>query len=163
MIFTHFENQHIIDDLRKKYDPLADHVAPHITLVFPFDSEISTDELLKYLEKALCNIKPFNVCLEGIEPVIRFGNYLCLNVVDGQAELTRIHKNLYTEMFGGTNIEYTPHLTVGRFDDTNEFDKAVHDTRDINDRFNMLVEKISVEIIDSNEYSIIELEYELGE
>lgn len=141
---------------------MANHVAPHITLVFPFDSDITTNELCEHIESVLNNVKPFNVCLQGIEPVTNFGNYLCLEVIAGQAELTDIHKKLYTEMFGGTNIEYTPHLTVGRFDDTNEFNKAIEVTRNIDDRFDMPVDKISVEIIDSNEDSIIEVEYELG-
>lgn len=161
MIFTHFENQHIIDELRKKYDSLVNKVAPHITLVFPFDSEMTTDELGEHLEKALHGVKPFNICLEGIEPVTNFWDYLCLEVIAGQAELTHIHKKLYTEMFGGVGFDYTPHLTVGRFDDNVEFHDAIEATKDIDDRFDMLVEKISVEIIDSNEDSIIDMEYNL--
>jgi len=41
MIFPEFENIDNINDIRKKYDPLADLVLPHITLVFPFDSELT--------------------------------------------------------------------------------------------------------------------------
>ena len=41
MIFPEFENIDIINDIRKKYDPLADLVFPHITLAFPFDSELT--------------------------------------------------------------------------------------------------------------------------
>lgn len=40
MIFPKFENIKIIDEIRDKYDPLANHVRPHITLVFPFESNI---------------------------------------------------------------------------------------------------------------------------
>lgn len=40
MIFPEFENIDVINDIRNKYDPLADLVLPHITLVFPFDSEL---------------------------------------------------------------------------------------------------------------------------
>jgi 2'-5' RNA ligase len=104
----------------------------------------------------------FYICLEGIEPVVRFGNYLCLKVIKGQAELTNIHKKLYTQIFGGTNIEYTPHLTVGRIDDEEKFQEAIEATKNIDDKFQMVVEKVSVEIIDSNEDSVIELECGLG-
>lgn len=41
MIFPEFENIDVINDIRKKYDPLANLVLPHITLVFPFDSEFN--------------------------------------------------------------------------------------------------------------------------
>ncbi len=42
MIFPQFENIEVIDKIRNKYDPLANHLRPHITLVFPFDSNIKT-------------------------------------------------------------------------------------------------------------------------
>jgi hypothetical protein len=35
MIFPHFGNMQLIDNIRSNYDPLAEHVRPHITLVFP--------------------------------------------------------------------------------------------------------------------------------
>ena len=40
MIFPKFSNQEIIDEIRKKYDPLYNLVKPHITLVFPFKSDM---------------------------------------------------------------------------------------------------------------------------
>ena len=40
MIFPKFSNMEIIDRIRRNYDPLADLVRPHITLVFPFHSDI---------------------------------------------------------------------------------------------------------------------------
>ena len=45
MIFPEFDNIDVINDIRKKYDPLVDLVLPHITLVFPFDSELTNEEL----------------------------------------------------------------------------------------------------------------------
>ena len=65
MIFPEFENIDVINDIREKYDPLADLVLPHITLVFPFDSELTNEELKFHLKKCLNNIKPFKVKLEG--------------------------------------------------------------------------------------------------
>ena len=53
MIFPKFENIHIINNIRKKYDPLSDFVEPHITLVFPFEDELSNEELRLYLKEAL--------------------------------------------------------------------------------------------------------------
>ena len=49
MIFPEFENMEIIDNIRKQYDPLAELVRPHITLVFPFESQISNEELTQIL------------------------------------------------------------------------------------------------------------------
>jgi len=45
MIFPQFNNINIIDGIREKYDPLSNNVRPHITLVFPFESNISKVDL----------------------------------------------------------------------------------------------------------------------
>jgi len=34
-----------IEDIRQKHDPLFGLIPPHITIVFPFESSISNDEL----------------------------------------------------------------------------------------------------------------------
>ncbi len=51
MIFPKFDNIELIDDIRKQYDPLADVIRPHITIVFPFDMDVTNEELLQILEK----------------------------------------------------------------------------------------------------------------
>lgn len=84
MIFPEFENIELIDDIRKQYDPLADVIRPHITIVFPLDMDISNEELSEILEKRLANIKPFPIEIFGISKYEdRFGNYLFLNLSKG--------------------------------------------------------------------------------
>jgi len=84
MIFPEFDNIDVINDIRKKYDPLADLVLPHITLVFPFDSELTNEELKVHLIGSLGDIKPFKIELEGFsKQKNKYGNYLFLNVVQG--------------------------------------------------------------------------------
>lgn len=43
MIFPDLENMEVIDNVREKYDPLAKYVRPHITIVFPFEDEMSNE------------------------------------------------------------------------------------------------------------------------
>jgi hypothetical protein len=44
IIFPQFGNDtNLIQNIRHQYDPLASKIAPHITLVFPFESEISSE------------------------------------------------------------------------------------------------------------------------
>ena len=63
ILFPSFDNINIIKSVREKYDPLANYIAPHITIVFPFDSDISTDDLKSHFNKVLKGIKKFNVQL----------------------------------------------------------------------------------------------------
>ena len=61
MIFPKFDNIDIIDEIREKYDPLAKLVRPHITIVFPFEMEITNDELSIIIENRLRDIKSFEI------------------------------------------------------------------------------------------------------
>lgn len=157
----------IIDKIRRKYDPLERHVRPHITLVFPFNSSIEFNELKNHLENVLSSIKPFRIVLNGITPVKSFGNYLFLNIKDGKDEIIEIHRKLYTGILeeylpqwlkSGT---YHPHMTVGKIVDEGEYKSAIEETKKVIDVFDTVVSKISVEIIDENEDSVIEMEIEL--
>ena len=65
MILPKFLNIDIINDIRKKYDPLASLVSPHITLAFPFDSKMTNEDLKMHLEECLNDIKPFTLELVG--------------------------------------------------------------------------------------------------
>ncbi|KUO71191.1 MAG: hypothetical protein APF77_05915 [Clostridia bacterium BRH_c25] len=167
MIFPEFSNMNIIDTIRDKYDPLAHHVRPHITLVFPFESEISTSALKTHLDGILSEVKPFKVSLQGIIPVRTFGNHLFLDITKGRDEIINIYKCLYTGILEPFHpewlktVDYYPHMTVGNLPTEKEYKSAIEDVAGIDDIFDSSVEKISVEIIDENEDSLIEMEIPL--
>lgn len=76
MIFPEFENIEEIEEIRRKYDPLAKHVKPHITLVFPFRSHIEKNDLLNHIDKVISDISPFKLKMSGITGhKDKFGNY----------------------------------------------------------------------------------------
>ncbi|GFP76516.1 2'-5' RNA ligase family protein [Clostridium fungisolvens] len=164
MIFPKFENIHIIDDIRKKYDQLADLVLPHITLVFPFNSELTNVELNLHLEECLRGIHPFKIELNGFtKRQDKYGNYLFLNIVQGTDEIINIHSILYKDRLKKFNsgYDYIPHMTVGKLPSKELLDNAFDDVSKCNDRFSTVVNKISVEMIGEHEESIIVIEYEL--
>jgi 2'-5' RNA ligase len=55
-----------IEGLRRRFDPLAAMIPVHITLVFPFASTLSADELVAHVQAATRGIAPFPVLLQGI-------------------------------------------------------------------------------------------------
>ncbi|SKA75574.1 2'-5' RNA ligase [Caloramator quimbayensis] len=163
MVFPKFENGEIIDNIRKKYDPLASHVKPHITLVFPFESDISSDDLREHILYSVSGISKFEIVLKGIEPVNSFGKYLFLNIEEGRDYIIELHKRLYKGILenyypqwlkGNT---FLPHMTIGCFDNDDDFKKAIDETKDIINSFKTIVNEVCVEIIDENEDSILEL------
>ena len=163
MIFPRFENSRIIDSIRDRYDPLATHVKPHITLVFPFDSDIESNVLREHISSVLANITAFEVTLKGITPENYFAKYLFLNIQKGGNEIIELHKRLYTGILENYFPKwlkghiFLPHMTVGNFDNDDDFAIAINETRNITDSFITTVNEVSVEIIDENEDSIIEI------
>lgn len=164
MIFPHFDNIEIIDNIRKQYDPLAELVRPHLTLVFPFKSDIKDETLANELTERLQGVQKFSLVLGGISKHsdIR-GNYLFLNVVRGNSQIESMHNMLYEGMlseFKSGEI-YVPHMTIGKFATIKQMDDAYECIKDMVDIFQTIVDKVSVEMIGANGESIIELEIDL--
>ena len=94
VLFPKFDNIDAIQAVRERFDPLAKYIAPHITLVFPFDSALSTEELREHMARTLQGVKRFPVQLRGITGDFREG-YLFLNVKRGNDSIIDLHDRLY--------------------------------------------------------------------
>ena len=161
MIFPEFDNIDVIDEIRAKYDPLAKLVRPHITIVFPFEMEITNDELSMILENRLRDIKSFEIEMQGFSKCEdRFGNYLFLNVVKGTEIITQLHDLLYSNEFAefDLGIPYMPHMTVGKLKTVDDLNNAYDSVMGNKTLFKCIITKISVEMIGENEESIIVIE-----
>lgn len=164
MIFPRFENIEVIDQLRDKYDPLAKLVRPHITIVFPFDNEMSNSELDNILDIRLKEVRPFRLEMKGFSKSENtFGNYLFLDVIEGANSINTIHNTFYSNEFKkhDLGIKYVPHITVGKFLDTEELNKAYQKLKTNDISFCTTIDKISVEMIGDDEESIIIIEKNL--
>ncbi len=164
MIFPEFENIEVIDSIRDRYDPLAKLVRPHITLVFPFESDMSNEELSDILDKRLSGISAFDIEMKGFTKHSDiWGNTLFLDIVKGQDSIRKIHDVLYENEFKEYNLgfEYYPHMTVGKLESEEEMDEAYEAIKSVDDVFRTRVNKISVEMIGKNEESIIIIEKDI--
>ncbi len=163
MIFPQFNNENIINAIRKKYDPLYNLVKPHITLVFPFQDKISNIELEKKLEECFIEIPPFKIILQGISrQKDNYGNYIFLNVKQGERQIIDIHNNLYRNIWKQEQDErYIPHMTLGKFQSEGEMMEAYKDVKDLDSSFETFVDKISVEEIGRRGESFVVIEKHL--
>ena len=167
ILFPNFHNANIIENIRKKYDPLANYIDPHITIVFPFDSDISTNDLKLHFNKVLKGIKKFNIKLKDFTGDFRDG-YLFLNVKKGNDNIIQLHDKLYSgilDNFLSRRVTYCPHLTVGKLPLQVKFDKALDKALDklssCTESFETTIDKIYVVNIDSIELSTIEFSFDL--
>lgn len=164
MIFPKFSNMEIIDRIRRNYDPLADLVRPHITLVFPFHSDIADAELGSHIENAISGIRPFSLQLTGIfKQEDAFGNYLFLDVKEGKKQLIQLHDRLYSGALSSfsSEIPYSPHMTLGNLENRNALRAAYEAVKSISESFYTVADTISVEKIGKQGESIILMEKKL--
>ena len=134
MIFLEFEEMEIIDGIREKYDPLAQLVRPHITIIFPFENQMSNKDITDILSERLKTIHPFGLVLNGIsKQEDRFDNYLFLDVKEGSTEICTIHNILYENEFCEHNLglDYKPHMTVGKLPTVDALNKAYEEVKGI--------------------------------
>ena len=148
-----------IQNIRQQYDPLADKIAPHITLIFPFESEISSDLLHQHIQSCLSGFEPFDLCLRGISQ--SEGNYLFLNIIEGQEQIKRIHSLLYLgilQQFLSTKHHYRPHVTIAHLPDILTMQTAWEKLKFLflDREFRTQVSKITTEIILDDFSSIID-------
>ena len=163
MIFPQFSNIEVINEIRDRYDPLAKLVRPHITIVFPFESEMTNDELAEKLTRSLKDVGPFELVLHGFSKTD--DNYLFLNIEKGQDIIKTVHDELYSSHLKDYDLglSYIPHMTVGKLDNRQELDSAYEYVKTIDDCFQTTVRKISVEMIGEHEESIIAFEIMLDQ
>ena len=163
VIFPKFDNIDAIQAVRERFDPLASFIAPHITLVFPFESELSTQEIGDHVRRAIEGVKRFPVQLSSVTGDFRDG-YLFLNVKRGNDAIIDLHDKLYRgvlEQYLFRKVTYCPHVTVGRLEQPTEFDQALEELAGFSEQFKVEIDRISVESIDSHEQSMIELVFDL--
>lgn len=149
LIFPKFKNLNLIQDVRKKYDRLANLVPPHITLVFPFTDDISTLELSNKIKEVLKDFSKFNITFKGI--TMSNDDYIFLNCLQGYDEIVALHDILYKEVLPthlNKKIKYIPHITLGQ-------SESLGYLKDFNYEFKCEVDELVIEGIGENEESII--------
>jgi hypothetical protein len=162
-LFPDFNHLNAIQGIREKYDPLAHYIAPHITVVFPFESDLPANALKRHCGEALKGVEKFRIGLKNFTGDCRDG-YLFLNVKRGNDQIIELHDRLYSGILGdfcNKRITYCPHLTVGRLQEQAAFDRAVDEISRYDESFETVVEKVSVENINAVENSITEFSIDL--
>ncbi|MFD2680292.1 2'-5' RNA ligase family protein [Bacillus seohaeanensis] len=143
-----------MEEVREKYDPLYSVIPPHITLVFPFESDISTLELKEHVHDSLREISPFTLRLQGVTG--SGGEYLFLNVKQGNDEIIRIHDLLYTGIlkeYYFREVSFIPHITIGRLQSKKDFRQALLQTSKFDSTFETKINSICCEVIANDDQS----------
>jgi 2'-5' RNA ligase len=115
VIFPAGEGLGLVEAVRRQHDPQSGHIAAHITLVFPFESELGDEALHNHVEAVAHSVPPFQVRLQGVSG--HEEEYLFLNFTAGIGAVIALHDRLYTGPLSehlSPAHAYRPHITLGR-------------------------------------------------
>ena len=151
LIIVTFTNIDKIKDIQEKYYDIADKVEPHIAVTFPFDSEISDEELYNKLVEVLSKYKPFKIVCHGISTPKGESNYRFLNILDNKDIIKNISDDIYNSIIPDQleyrdKHHYDPHISLAN----KPLDKEI----ELDDTFEMIVDSFYVERIVNNDESI---------
>lgn len=145
VIFPELNQFDSIQEFRQLYDPLAALIRPHITLVFPFESAISPEELSGHVSSVTQQIHPFTLCLRGVTG--HTNEYLFLNVKRGNDQVIDLHDQLYTGVLApyfSVKETYFPHLTIGRVGNGSTWIEALRRSESLTASIEIDVHEVSV-------------------
>jgi 2'-5' RNA ligase len=116
-----------IRSFRAAYDPTANVVQPHITLVFPVPVSFGRDRLAAHARHVMSSHHAFDIRLMGLQKA--WDHWLFLLVQEGREELISIHDELYTGMleeFLWTEHPFVPHVSLGLFAEHTDTEDALN-------------------------------------
>ena len=151
LIMVNFPNIDKIKEIQKKYYDIADKIEPHIAVAFPFDSEISDEELYNRLVEVLSKYEPFKIVCHGVSTPIGEPNYRFLDVVENKDIIQKISDDIYNSIIPEhlehrNRHNYVPHISLANM----PLDKEI----ELDDTFEMIVDSFYVERIGENDESI---------
>jgi 2'-5' RNA ligase len=158
--FPKFANQRVIDQFRGSRDPLGNLIAPHISLVFPFHSRLTLDQLSAHVQKVVRRWAPFPVVMTGAWSAQN--EFVGLATQVGRDALTEMHDRLYLgplNEFLRPEFEYEPHITLARATQLNQFeafDRAA--TLITRDSFRDVMRKLTIVQVETDSVAVIERE-----
>ncbi len=147
LIIPKIANVDDIQTVRLSFDPLAEKVPPHVTLVFPFESTLHTDTLMQHVKRIADSTAPFQVSF-GIAEAHDDG-YVWLPVIQGRETIIHLHDQLYTGILSQLLSQrhlYQPHLTVAHVEEAH-MQAALYAATSLTDTYTAWIDQIIIEEI----------------
>jgi 2'-5' RNA ligase len=121
--FPQFTNHKVIDRFRSVHDPLAQALPPHVTLVFPFHSRLTLEQITAHAQKVLRAWPCFPVVMHGFWSAQN--EFIGIGTQVGADAMIEMHDRLYRgplEEFLRQEFDYTPHITLAQAPEPDRFE-----------------------------------------
>lgn len=121
--FPTFANQTVLDRFRSVHDPLGQALPPHVTLVFPFNSRLTLDQVAAHAQKVLRAWPCFPVVMHGFWSAQN--EFIGIAAQVGADAMIEMHDRLYRgplAEFLRPEFDYAPHITLAQTVQPNQFE-----------------------------------------
>jgi 2'-5' RNA ligase len=143
-----------IEFLRRLFDPLARVIPAHVTLVFPFESQLPAATLRAHVEQMSIGTRPFDVELNDVTVVD--DEYVFLDVGSGREQLIELHDRLYTGPLArhlSDRHVFRPHITLGRLREPEALATAVAEARECLPATTAVVRELTIVRLDGSAFA----------
>ena len=159
-------NNKIINKIFNKYNSDSKFVNPHICLVFPFESNLTTNEIDTILKNTLSGVECFDIFIKGISiSYENNNNFIFLNIADTNDILATISEKLYYELGNNAILKtdkYIPHITIAKNKSKDKINLIYNEISRFNTLLiNLKVDKIYSKIMIKDSMNNIRLQNEL--
>jgi 2'-5' RNA ligase len=113
--FPAFDGIERVESFRAAHDPMAAKVPAHLTLVFPFGTNLTRLQLETHVGRVASKWPPIPVTFRAVR--LHANEFVFLMASRGAASLTALHDALYTRSLRPQlrpEFTYEPHVTLAR-------------------------------------------------
>lgn len=158
LLFPDFPDIGEIEAIRSRFDPAYTKIRPHITLVFPFYSDSSSEEIHRAVQSCITGIPAFTLTLHEISVK---NTFLFLLPSAGSDSITALFHALYTGPFNAylpsifRQEQFIPHMTIGTC--TGETGpQRLLEARSLLGNYTAWIDTVYIETIEADSRSVIE-------
>ncbi len=135
----------MLEAIRLRYDPFAGQLPAHVTIVFPFDSDIVDDTLRSHVEALGGAGIAVHSPAGAHRPARR--HHLGASITTGSDSIVGLHARQYTGPLARHRSSahgFAPQVTVGRFDERSAMEAALRELSSIDLMIDTIVTAVTI-------------------
>jgi 2'-5' RNA ligase len=129
--FPAFRGIERIEAFRARHDPMAGYIPAHLSLVFPFATQLSALQVESHVRRVVSKWPPIPVTFRAVR--MHANEFVFLMASRGAASIVALHDKLYTRSLRPhlrPEFPYEPHLTIARHADPLALEAAYDEARE---------------------------------
>ena len=123
--FPSFRGIDQVEAFRKRHDPMSAHIGAHVSIVFPFGTNLTPLQVETHVRRVASTWPPIPVTFRAIR--MHANEFVFLMASRGAASIVALHDKLYTRSLRAhlrPEFAYEPHITLARQGDPARLEAA---------------------------------------